>query len=453
MKPIRLPAVAFVSFALLGSPSLFADVLHLKDGSKIEGTLKHTEDGWLVQGDSGKPVHVLTEQVDSIELTTNAAATPRAAMERLTSLRRSVEGLTDLNDIIARFQRFVDQNTDPASTAEARKDLLVWKDRLNQKMVKVGSKWVTAEDRVKLVEQAGQNAETARQLMKQGRTKEAEPILLDVVATDPQNATALYLTGLLRFQQDQIPAARKAFETTSILVPNHSPTLNDLAIVLWRQRQYAAALNNFDEAMLATPVDKLILDNVAVALQTLPPEFQKNAITLKVIRHFNEQDQQLAELMAQQGMRRYGSLWVSEKDMAQMKRQEKEIQDKLDQMAADFDRSRQKIDQLGQTISDNDTQIHRIEATSFVVDPRTGAQTPVPYPAAYYDLVRDNQNAQRDRDAEVSRLDQLKKQAADLQNSRPSQKSAGVMRIVGPEGTPIRIPTATAPVAVPAMQP
>ena len=52
--------------------------------------------------------------------------------------------------------------------------------------------------------------------------------------------------------------------------------------------------------MLATPVDKLILDNVAVALQTLPPEFQKNAITLKVIRHFNEQDQQLAELMAQQ---------------------------------------------------------------------------------------------------------------------------------------------------------
>jgi tetratricopeptide (TPR) repeat protein len=427
----------FLSAALVCSP-LVADVLHLKDGTSLNGALKHTDDGWTVTKD-GKSLHVLSEQVESIELTANTTATPKAAMERLESLRRSVDSLSDLNDIVARFQRFVDQNTDPLSTTDARKDLAVWQDRLNQKMVKVGSTWVTAAERAKRVEQAAINAETARQLMKQGRTIEAEPILVDTTAVDPTNATALYLLGLLRYQQDQVPAARRALEATAAVVPNHSPTLNNLAIVLWRQKQFAAAMTDFDGAILATPMDKLLLDNVAVALQTLPPDFQKNQIALKLVRHFNEQDQQLAQLMAQQGLRRYGSIWVSERDILRWKAEEKAIQDKLDTLASDFDHSRQRIDQLTQLISDNTAQIHRIESTSYMVDPRTGAQTQMPYPQAYYDLLRDNQNAQRDRDSEVGKLDQLKKQAVDLQSSRPGAKNQGVMRMVGPEGTPIRV--------------
>jgi Flp pilus assembly protein TadD len=438
MMPIRVVAAGFFSLVLLITTVAMGDIVHLKDGSSVQGTLKRTEDGWLVQSD-GKSVHVLNSQVDSIELTHSAPATPRAAMERLNSLRHSVEGLSNLTDIIARFQRFVDQSTDPATTIEAKKDLAIWQDRQKQKMVKVGSDWVTAEGRVKLIEQAGQSAETARQLMKQGRTKEADPLLAEAVAVDPTNATALYLTGLLRYQQEQIVAARKAFEAAAAIVPNHAPSLNNLAVTQWRQKQYVPALSNFDEAMLAAPVDKLILDNVAVALQTLPPELVKNAIAQKVIRHFNEQDQQLAENMARQGMHRLGSLWVSDQDIARWKRDEKDIQDKLDQLAGDFDRSRQRIDQLAQTIADNDGQIHRIEATSVVTDPRTGGQVPTQYPQAYYDLQKANQAAQRERDAEVGKLDQMKKQATDLQNNRPSVKNLAVMRMVGADGSPLRI--------------
>jgi Tfp pilus assembly protein PilF len=447
----HFPKILFLGAVLAGSP-LPADVLHLKDGSMLQGTLKHTDDGWLVLNDGVKAVHVLADQVDSIELT-NAAAKPRAAMERLDSLRHSVDSLTDLSEIVSRFQRFVDQSTDSAATTEARKDLAFWQDRQRQKMVKVGTKWVNAADRAKLVEQAAQNAETARQLMKQNRTKEAAPMLADVLAVDPTNATALYLTGILRFQQEQFPAARKAFEAAASIVPNHAPTLNNLALVLWRQHQFIAAMSNFDEAMLASPVDRLILDNVAVALQTLPPEFAKNAITQKVARHFGDQDQQLAQIMARQGMRRYGTVWVGDKEIAGWKKQEKDAQDRLDQLATDFDRSRQRIDQLTQAISDNTAQIHKIEANSVAVDPRTGIQTPVPYPTAYYDLVRDNQNAQREKDAEVGKLDQMKKQAVDLQNNRPTQKNLSVMRIIGPEGTPIRAAVAPIAAAVPATQP
>lgn len=436
-----------MGFAIaLMSTRAVAEIIYLKDGSKIEGTLSKTDDGWTVQT-ADKRVQLLAKDVQSIELNPATNPSAKVASEHLASLRRSVEGLTDLNEIIARFQRFVAQNADPVATGEAKKDLAMWQDRQKQKMVKAGTKWVTPADREKLIAQAGASAETARQLMKQNRTKEAEPLLVEVMAVDPTNATALYLIGLLRYQQEQLPAARKAFDATAAIIPNHPPTLNNLGVVQWRQHQYIPGLQNFDAAMLAAPVDKVILDNVAVALQTLPVELQKSQVTARVIRHFNEQDQKLAEQMAHEGMHRFGSLWVSDHDMEQIKQQEKEIQNKLDLMAGDFDRAKAHVDQLNTDISDDQAQMRRIEAGSFVTDPTSGARLAVPYPSSYYDLQHDLQKATRERDTELTRLDALKKQATDLQNSRPSVKTQGVMELIGAEGTPIKIAGAPQPAA------
>jgi hypothetical protein len=423
---------------LVGSQRLLGDVIFLKDGTRIEGTVKHADDGWIVRA-NGKTSHFLPGDVESIELTPTTNPSPKAAQERLTSLRHSVEGLGDLNEIISRFQRLVDQNIDPLVTIDAKKDLAMWQDRAKQKMVKVGGDWVTPLQRDALVAQAGATAETARQLMKQGRAKEAEPLLTDVLNADPSNATALYLTALLRLQQNQIPPARQSFEATAAIIPNHPPTLNNLAIVLWRQHQYIQALQNFDGAMLASPVDKMILDNVAVALQTLPVDLQKSPVTQKVLGHFNEQDQKLAERMSHDGMHRFGSLWVSDHDLDQLKAQEKQIQDKLDALAGEFDRSRARMDQLSQNMADDQSEMARIEASSFAIDPTTGARVAVPLPNSYYDLQRDAQRAARERDAEGARLDTMKKQAQDLQATRPSLKNQGVMQPIGVEGTPIKI--------------
>jgi tetratricopeptide (TPR) repeat protein len=452
MSSFRLPA-AFIGLTVLGVVSLCgADVVHLKDGTKVEGIVKHADDGWNVRI-KGKVTHIPSDQVESIELAATTAPTAAVANDRLESLRRSVEGLTDLTDIIARFQRFVDQNADAAATAEAKKDLALWQDRQKQKMVKVGAKWVLPEERQHLVDQAGTSADTARQLMKQGRTKEAEPLLVDCVAVDPQNATAQYLIGLLRYQQDQLPVARKAFEATAAVIPNHAPTLNNIGVIQFRQRQYIAALINFDAAMLTAPVNKIILDNVAITFQNLPQDLQRSPVTLKALRHFNEQDQQLSALMAHDGLHRYGSLWVTDKDLDDIKQQEKQIQDKLDILAGDFDRAKARVDQLESDISDNQTQMHRMEASSYVTDPRTGAQTQVPLPSAYYEMARDNEKRGRERDGAVAKLDVLKKQAQDLQNSRPSIKNQGVHLLIGVEGTPIRMPGGGGgAVAVPASQ-
>jgi Tfp pilus assembly protein PilF len=439
--------VAGLSLALAG-PLALGDILHLKNGSTLDGSVKHTDEGWVVCTTDGKTVRIAQVDVESIELTATTNPSPKVAGEHLESLRHSVESLTDLTEIIARFQRFVDQSTDPTATADAKKDLALWQDRQRQKMVKVGPSWVTTAQRDQLVAKAAASAETARQLIKQGRVKEATPLLTEAVTIDPQNPTALYLNSLLAYQQEQLVPARKGFETTAGIIPNHAPTLNNLAIIQWRQHQYIAALQNFDAAMLADPVEKIILDNVAVALQTLPIDLQRSPVTQKVLRHFNEQDQKLAEIMSRNGMHRFGSLWVSDKDLDQFKDKEKAIQDKLDALAAQFDQSKQHADLLTDSISDSTAEMHRLEAGSYIADPRTGLLLATPYPSSFYDLQRDIQRQSRERDAELAHLDALKKQAQDLQNSRPSQHTLAVMQVIGAEGAPLKVPAVS-----PATQP
>ena len=429
-------AIKFVATAIiLGiGATAPADILHLKDGGQISGDVKRDGDGWKVITAS-QTIHLPADQVDFIELT-GAPAGPVAAATRLASLRRVVENLSDLPDIVSRFQRLVDTTTDPATLADAKKDLALWQDRAKQKMVKVGSQWVLPRDRQKLIDQSMATTEQARQLVKQGRTKEADPLLTEAIKVNPQNAAALYLQGVIRYQQDQVIPARKLFESVAGLVPNHAATLNNLAATQWRQRQYIPALVNYDAAMLASPVNKQILDNVASALLALPAELQKSPVYARTLRHFQEQDQQLSEQLSSSGLHRYGAVWLADRDMEQIHVQEKQIQDKLDVMSGDFDRCKARIAELESEIAETEGQINRLDSAAFVTDPRSGSLVQIPLPATYYDLQRDDQKIRTDRANEIAKLDALTKQAQELQRSRPSVRYAGTQRIFGAEGTP-----------------
>jgi hypothetical protein len=218
--------------------------------------------------------------------------------------------------------------------------------------------------------------------------------------------------------------------------------------VQWRQHQFIPALMSYDAAMLASPVNNLVLDNLASALLSLPDNLQKSPVTAKTLRHFQEQDQQLSQQMAQSGLHRYGAIWVSDRDRDLMRQQEKQTQDKLDALAGDFDRDKAHIDQLDKNISETAAQIRQIETTSSVMDPVTAQLVPIPYPTQYYQLTRDLHQMQQQRSADVAHLDELKKQAQDLQQNRPSAKFTGVQRLAGPEGTPLAMTP-----AIPATQP
>src|SRR5437879_4837399 len=107
--------------AILVSPVavLFGDVVHLKDGTSINGDIKKAADGWFITDPHGKITHVSSDVVQSIELAPKGDPKD-VAVGRLASLRRSVEALGDLKQIIDRFEKFVEQNKELPIAAEAR---------------------------------------------------------------------------------------------------------------------------------------------------------------------------------------------------------------------------------------------------------------------------------------------------------------------------------------------
>jgi len=122
---MRIPILLASIF--ISSP-LLADIIHLQDGSTINGDIKKAADGWYVTV-NGKTSLVTADQVKSIELAPRG--NPKdVAVGRLASLRHSVEALSDLKVIISRYEAFIEQNKGLPAEVEAIRDLAEWHERL-----------------------------------------------------------------------------------------------------------------------------------------------------------------------------------------------------------------------------------------------------------------------------------------------------------------------------------
>jgi tetratricopeptide (TPR) repeat protein len=425
------------------------DVLVLKDGTRLVGDVKKGDRGYSLTDTSGKVREFGLDAVKSIEVGAPTTQPKDVEADRLASLRRSVEALSDLAAIIERFNRFVQTHQGTAVGAEAEKDLAVWRDRQAKGLVKVADKWVTPQERVDMIGQAVSLADQARQLMKQNRITEAQPLLDQALAIDPQNPTALYLLGLIQYTQNKIPQSRLSFEAVNKAVPDHPPTLNNLAVILSRQNSAMAALNLYDNAMQAAPGTRAVVDNVAEALHALPEPQRQNAVAKRLARRFQDQDAQLQIALGQQGLFRWGATWVDQRTLDMLKAAQKEIKDKLDKMAADFDAAKTKVDDYDTQISETERSMRRMESSRYYRDAQ-GNLFSAPLPSGYYDLQLDLDSLKSDRDKQLKTLDGLRDAAVKIQAQLPVPQFSGVQQMIGPEGAPLVVPTAaTQPASTP----
>ncbi len=94
----------------------------------------------------GSVVDIDADKVDSIEATPTDAGIS-VGEDRLLSLRRAVQNMTDPHDIIDRYQKFIATTDNPTVLAEAKQDLQMWQGRLDQGMVKLGDQWIPSGER------------------------------------------------------------------------------------------------------------------------------------------------------------------------------------------------------------------------------------------------------------------------------------------------------------------
>jgi tetratricopeptide (TPR) repeat protein len=439
----------------LVSPA-FADILHLTDGSKLEGTLKRERGGWSVTDSNGKVTVIPDEKVESVQKVSNLSPADVAA-SKVASQRREVEALTDLNVIIERWTKFVEQNKDAPAGAEGQKELAMWKDRQDKGMVKVGNAWMTPADQAAMLEKSVAVIDQVRTLIKSGKYRDAEKQIDQLVTVDPANPAGYYLKGLVSFKQDQSGIAKKNFEKTKELLADHGPTLNNLAVIFWKQKQQMGALALYDLAMQASPRNRVILDNVAEALNGIPPDQRSGAAYQKVLKRFQEQDADLGKEMQAQGLYRWGSNYVPAAQMEELKKAQEKIKEKLDALAQDYERLGDRVREIDNRIDTNNRSISRINNDSQRVDP-TGRVVTLRPPSIYYELKRENDSLRDERIQVLNKMEGFQEKALRIQQDTPVPQFTGKQNIIEVEGTPLAIAgkaikgAATQPATRPAKQ-
>jgi Flp pilus assembly protein TadD len=441
---------AFIALAGLATTPAWGDVVVLKDGSRIEGDVKKNPAGYVVTLPSGQVKFLGPDEVKGLEAApTSAPSSEGAGKAKLTSLRRSVEALDNPARIIERYQKFIEQNAGSSIESEARQDLATWQERQKQGLIKYNNRWVTPAEKAAIQEKAIRDADAIRKLLKQARLAEAETAINQAIAEDPQNATALYLRGLLQFRKEQIVQARKSFEQVNTLVPKHAPTLNNLAAILARQNQNATALNFYDQAMTASPRNKEILNNVAELLYNMPDEQRQTQIAQKVLKKFDQQDTTLARELLPQGLHRWGATWVTSDQFEQLKQAEQDAKEKLDAMSGEFDAVKVRISNIDREIDDNNKAMARIAAMNYVRLPNGTVQQSV-LPPSYYDCQESNRRLGIERADQMAKLASLQEQAKAVNRNLPIPKYTGMQKLMDENSAPIVAPAAP---PAPATQP
>jgi tetratricopeptide (TPR) repeat protein len=398
--------------------------------------------GWIVYQSGGGVVPVAADQVSSIELTPPANLSTAQAMERLDGLRSWCAGTHEPAAAIRRYDSFIAQIKEPTALAAAKADLSVWQDRQQCRMVKVGQRWFDPKtDHDALVTETTAQADAARQLLKQGQSTQADPLLSEAVAADPHNATALYLLALVRLDQDDLPGARKSLDALMPLAMDHAPTLNNLAVVQWRQNQWMAALSSYQAALAAAPVELRIVDNVGAALAAFPSYFRSTPIYTQVMQDYQRQQQLLAQRMAGVGLVRYGSAWIPLAQRQQIEAQQKLARQQLNQLAAAFDAAAKTAEDIDRDILQAESQLRSLQLTALVqYNPYGLAPQPLPLampaPLAYTNLQQDLQLQQQRRNQQAGLMATMRQTAIDLQKQLAPPPNDLTQVLFGVEATP-----------------
>ncbi len=429
VKKLLIGLVFFTSIADAG-------IIVTIEGRRYEGDLKKTNDGWNVTASDGTVTQVPSNRVKTIELTSSSSI---GSMEKLYSLRRSVEAVDDINKIIERYKRFIEQIRDQNTIDEANKDLALWQERLNKSLVKSGKEWITVEQRQeRAVESINKIIET-RDLIKSGRLVDAGKRLSEIQQIEPGNLSALYLQGVLSMKQEKLGDAKKYFSQVQQSLTDHSPTLMNLAIINARQKQWSLAAGQVELSMVSSPAVQILVDNAAELYNALPDDIKKSAAGQKLSRRFAEQDELLQSRMAEKQLYRWGAKWVDRPTREKLAQAEDEVKKKIDELQVDFDTAQNRISRIDTQISDNLSSMSAMESASYT-RLSDGRYIQLPLPSSYYDLERDNSRLKVEKQEKIKYLDSLRDTAKRVRDQLPTPKYSGILHPIEEDGVPIVIP-------------
>ncbi|HEY1686946.1 MAG TPA: hypothetical protein VGG19_19450 [Tepidisphaeraceae bacterium] len=425
-----------VLMSLLLAAVAGGETVHLSDGTTVQGNIYRDGAGWKLVMPNGNTRELAADDVVSIDMTSSNGGDDLG--DQLSSLRHSLSYSDSPSQAVGRLQNFIQHNAGTPAAKEAEKDLAIWKDRDARALQKVGDDWLTPDQAEKLRAEAILLADQARQLIRKGDIAGAQKLLDQIVAVDPRSVAGVYLHGVLAFGNNAFLQAEKDFLAVSQMVPQHGPTLNNLAMLSFHSGHFAQSAQRYVQALRSDTMNQKIIDNVAEMLHALPEDL----LTLPEVRmlqqEFARQESAFEQIMAKQNLSRWGAKWITSDQLKQIQEAQKIIQDKLTQLRDEQTKEKESINNLDEQISTNQQQEQQIASTSYVT--ANGRVVYTGLPQSYYDLQRDDLDLKTRRDSALRRLDQIAVEIRTTKTQVPIQPFTGVQLIFGEEGTPVTAP-------------
>ncbi|MGF1634862.1 MAG: hypothetical protein ACFCVE_13495 [Phycisphaerae bacterium] len=443
MRHAWLAAIALgvLGGALAGwvSPAA-ADVVTLRDGTQLSGEVEKVPGGWRVTSEEGVRT-VASADVAGLRFGNPDSGETDLAMQRVERLRKEVQRLDDLGEIIELYRRLAEQDLTPAAHAAVEADLTWWLGRQEVGATKYGHRWLTGEERRRLAAEQLAAAREVRRLIQASELPTARAALNRQLEQDPLDVSAHYLMGVVHLKEQRENEALLAFSQVARLINDHAPTLNNLAVLNFRRGNHAAAREQFEQALIAAPLSRSILDNVAEAMNRLETDDDRRTSWQgsTLARRFAEQDAALQTRMAGQGLFRWGSGWVDQGQLTRLENAALGVEDRLGALQRDFDITAARIERIDESIERARRTMRTIEQQRFVRDP-DGSYRRLPHPPAYYDLLRDIDRLRAERAEEVARIEALREAAAAERQDQCVTKFGRELTFVLEDGVPVVLP-------------
>ncbi len=339
----RLAVVGLLLGAAIAATFTFsrADVIELKDGRVIVGTLLRKGDDVTITSEDGKSINARPGDVTRVTLTSTVTPTQAADAEwtrDAAEIRRS----DSLPAIIDLHQKFLDKYPDAAAAPSVRTSLDQYKELAKENGVKFHGRWMPEAQIQVQVQEWSDRARAALIKYRVGDLQGALDSAKGAIKDDPANPDALTIAGLAAYHLNMTGDARDHFTALTQGDPATVLGENNLAVILFSQKRQVESLIHYAHALQAAPDNRFVADNIEEALYA----YTNNGGDLNapaytgLVRQFQQAESRIEATMARKGLYRYGSTWVPAGVMDRLNANLQQIKNAMTQLDSQFQAAR-----------------------------------------------------------------------------------------------------------------
>ncbi len=240
-----------------------ADVVTLKDGTVLEGTVIKTGSGYWIKTTDGKTQTVPLSQVKSVE-----SGSASAGSADLQATRRRVQTVDSALAAVVIWQKFLDSKPAADDEAAARKELAHWQKLVDQKAEKVNGKWMTESEYKEIRDKASKLLDESRKLMERNQTLDAVKKLEEANRTFPLPDVVFFL-GFISLKMEKAQEAIRYFEQGLRIQPENTEALNNLGVAYILKDEYVRGMQLIYRAAKARDSRELAM-NLVKAVSLVP---------------------------------------------------------------------------------------------------------------------------------------------------------------------------------------